>query len=78
MREVNFLKRLTRIFLSVLLIGICFSAYPHYIYGWDFNEEIERANNFLKDKYGYTDYYMTTSKYGNIARTYVTNGHGAF
>jgi hypothetical protein len=72
------LKYLTRIFLSVLIIGICFSTFPNYIYGWNFNEEIERANNFLEDTYGYTDYYMTTSPYGNVARKYVTDGHGAF
>ena len=74
-----FLKYLKRIFVFVLLVGICFSALPQYAtYGWDFIEEIEKANNFLKDKYGYNDYYKLTCSYGNIANQYVTNGHGAF
>lgn len=77
--EVYFLKYLKRIFVFVLLVGICFSALPQYAtYGWDFIEEIEKANNFLKDKYGYNDYYKLTCSYGNIANQYVTNGHGAF
>ena len=64
--------------MFILIAGICFSAYPNYTYGWDFNEEIERANIFLKEKYGYSDYYITNSPYGNIVKKYITDGHGAF
>ena len=37
--EVYFLKHLTKIFVFILLIEICFCAHNQYAtYGWDFNE----------------------------------------
>ena len=41
------MKYLAKFFVFALIIGVCFSAYPHYTYGWTFNEEIERVKENL-------------------------------
>lgn len=67
--------------ILILLCALVIHVLPFSVVSaskWNFEEEMGKADTFLKNAYGYEDYYSQPCKYGSIIKEYITDGHGAF
>ena len=73
------MKRILMILLSICIMGTGVFVSPIIpAYGWDLDEEIERANIFLEKTYGRKNYFTETNGFGNVIKGYIMDGHKAF
>ena len=73
------MKRILTVLLLICTVGMC--IFPSHLvpaYGWDLDEEIERANVFLEKTYGRKDYFTKPCDFGDIIKGYIVDGHKAF